>query len=378
MHCLVTGGAGFIGSHLVEALLARGDRVSVVDDESTGSVENLATVRNHAHLSYTKGTVADEELVRRLTAEVDEVYHLAAAVGVRLIAQQPIRTIETNIYTTELILRRLGELIDAGRSVKFFMASTSEVYGKNPKPVWTEEDDIVLGATTRPRWSYGASKAIDEFLALAYWRERRLPVVVARLFNVVGPRQTGAYGMVLPRLVDAALAGGPLVVHDDGRQQRSFAHVSDIVRMILALMQCPAAVGGVCNIGSDQPVSILELAQRVIAAVEERGEGRGERGEGSSSSAIPLPTADCRLPTSLGTEVPSPLPSPLSPLPSPLRIEFQSYTEAYGADFEDCRRRVPDLSKLRRLTGVQARYGLDDIIRELVAWKRGQAAGRMT
>ena len=305
LHCLVTGGAGFIGSHLVEALLARGDRVSVVDDESTGSVENLAAVRNHPCLSYTKGTVADEGLVRRLTADADEVYHLAAAVGVRLIAQQPIRTIETNIYTTELLLRRLGELIDAGRAVRFFLASTSEVYGKNPKPVWTEEDDIVLGATTRPRWSYGASKAIDEFLALAYWRERRLPVVVARLFNVVGPRQTGAYGMVLPRLVDAALAGGPLVVHDDGRQQRSFAHVSDVVRMILALVQCPAAVGGVCNVGSDQPVSILELAQRVIAAVE-RGEGRGKREEGVPCSDVRLPTADCPLHWAL-----SPLPSPL-------------------------------------------------------------------
>ncbi len=393
MHCLVTGGAGFIGSHLVEALLARGDRVSVVDDESTGSIENLAAVRNHPRLSYTKGTVADEELVRRLTADVDEVYHLAAAVGVRLIAQQPIRTIETNIYTTELLLRRLGELIDAGRAVKFFLASTSEVYGKNPKPVWTEEDDIVLGATIRPRWSYGASKAIDEFLALAYWRERRLPVVVARLFNVVGPRQTGAYGMVLPRLVDAALAGGPLVVHDDGQQQRSFAHVSDVVRMILALMQSPAAVGGVCNIGSDQPVSILGLAQRVIAAVEERGERRGEREEGRSAAA-----STRRSNQGLGTSVPgevgsgqwavgsgqsgspqstvnnqqSAIPSPLSSLPSPLRIQFQTYAEAYGDDFEDCRRRVPDLSKLRRLTGIRAHYGLDEIIRELIAWKRGQ------
>jgi UDP-glucose 4-epimerase len=349
-HCLVTGGAGFIGSHLVEALLARGDRVSVVDDESTGSIKNLAAVRNHPHLSYTKGTVADEELVRQLTADADEVYHLAAAVGVALIAQQPIRTIETNIYTTELLLRRLGQLIDAGRSVKFFMASTSEVYGKNPKPVWTEEDDIVLGATTRPRWSYGASKAIDEFLALAYWRERRLPVVVARLFNVVGPRQTGAYGMVLPRLVDAALAGGPLVVHDDGRQQRSFAHVSDIVRMILALMACPAAVGGVCNIGSDRPVSILELAQRVIAAVE----GLAAASTRCEATGCPHPNP---LPKGEGTG---------------LRIEFQSYAQAYGDDFEDCRRRVPDLTKLRQLTGIQARYGLDDIIRELVEWKRGQ------
>ncbi len=327
-HCLVTGGAGFIGSHLVEALLARGDRVSVVDDESTGAIDNLAAVLNHPRLSYTKGTVADENLVRRLAADADEVYHLAAAVGVRLIAQSPIHTIETNIYTTELLLRELGRLIVAGRNVKFFMTSTSEVYGKNPKPRWTEEDDLVFGPTGRARWSYGASKAIDEFLALAYWRERKLPVVVGRLFNVVGPRQTGAYGMVLPRFVDAALAGRPLVVHDDGRQERCFAHVSDIVRMILALMDCPAAVGGVLNIGSDQPVSILELARRVIAAVD----------------------------------------------PS-LAIEFVSYAQAYSEDFEDCRRRVPDLTKMCKLTGLQARYGLDDIIRELVEWKRREGRG---
>ena len=323
-NCVVTGGAGFIGSHLVEALLARGDRVSVVDDESTGSIDNLAAVLNHPRLSYTKGTVADEELIARLVADADEVFHLAAAVGVQLIAQSPIHTIETNIYPTELLLRQLGRRVAGGRHAKFFLTSTSEVYGKNPKPRWTEEDDLVFGPTTRPRWSYGASKAIDEFLALAYWRERNLPVVIGRLFNVVGPRQTGAYGMVLPRLVDAALAGGPLLVHDDGQQQRCFAHVSDVVRMILALVDCPAAVGGVYNIGSDQPVSILDLARRVVAAVD------------------------------------------LS-----LAIEFISYARAYGEDFEDCRRRVPDLTKLRKLTGLRAQFTLDDIIRELVAWKRG-------
>jgi UDP-glucose 4-epimerase len=324
-HILVTGGAGFIGSHLVESLLARGDRVSVIDDESTGSIDNLAAVLSHPKLSYTKGTVADEDLVRRLADEVDEVYHLAAAVGVALIAQHPIHTIETNIYTTELLLRRLGERINAGQHVKFFMTSTSEVYGKNPKDRWTEEDDLVFGPTTRARWSYGASKAIDEFLALAYCHERKLPVVIGRLFNVVGPRQTGAYGMVLPRFVDAALAGRPLVVHDDGQQQRCFAHVSDVVRMILALMDCPEAVGGVFNIGSDEPVSIAELARRVIAAVD----------------------------------------------PS-LAIEFISYADAYSEDFEDCRRRVPDLSKTHRLTGLRAQYTLDRVIRELVEWKRNQ------
>jgi UDP-glucose 4-epimerase len=322
-HCLVTGGAGFIGSHLTEALLGRGDRVTVVDDESTGRIENLASVLDHPRLSYVRGTVADEGLVRQLLSDTDEVYHLAAAVGVQLIARSPIRTIETNIYTTELLLRQLDKLAAAGRRVKFFMTSTSEVYGKNPKPQWTEDDDLVFGPTGRPRWSYGASKAIDEFLSLAYWRERKLPVVVGRLFNVVGPRQTGAYGMVLPRFVDAALAATPLVVHDDGQQQRCFSHVGDVVAMILALMDCPAAVGDVVNVGSDQPVSILDLAKRVIAIVN----------------------------------------------PS-LEIQFISYSQAYGGDFEDCRRRVPDLGKLRRLTGLQARLRLDDIIRELVEWKR--------
>ena len=324
-HCLVTGGAGFIGSHLAEALLARGDRVCVVDDESTGSVQNLAAVLGHAKFSYTKGTMADRDLVRRLVAQVDEVYHLAAAVGVELIAQDPIHTIEANIAPVELLLEELERVHARGRIVKLFLASSSEVYGKNPKPQWTEDDDLVIGPTTCPRWSYGASKAIDEFLALAYWRQRRLPVVVGRLFNVVGPRQTGKYGMVLPRLVEAALAGGPLIVHDDGRQQRCFAHVSDVLRAVLGLMDLPAAVGRVFNIGSDRPVSILELAGRVIAAVD----------------------------------------------PS-LRIEFVSYAEAYSKDFEDCRRRVPDLGRLREALGFEPRHDLDACIREVVASKRRQ------
>ena len=210
-----------------------------------------------------------------------------------------------------------------GRPVKLFLASTSEVYGKNPKPQWTEEDDLVFGPTSRPRWSYGVSKAIDEFLALAYGSERGLPVVVGRFFNVVGPRQTGAYGMVLPRFVDAALAGGPLVVHDDGRQQRCFAHVADVIRAVLGLMAAEAALGGVFNIGSDQPVTILELAQRVIAAV-----GPG------------------------------------------IAIEFQSYAEAYSENFEDCRRRVPDLTRTGRLLDFRPQFDLDQVIREVIAWKR--------
>ena len=322
-HVLITGGAGFIGSHLAEALLARGDRVSVIDDESTGSAENLAGVRRNPRFHYTKGSVADADLVRETLDEVDEVYHLAAAVGVQLIASRPIYTIENNVYPTGLLLAELQRLHAAGRRVKFFLASTSEVYGRNPKPTWTEEDDLVFGPTTRARWSYGTSKAIDEFLALAYSRQHGLPIVVGRMFNVVGPRQTGAYGMVLPRMVDAALSGGPVVVHDDGQQVRCFAHVQDVVAAIVALMGTPAAAGQVFNIGSDQPVAILDLARRVTAAVDPR-----------------------------------------------LAIVFQSYAEAYSADFEDCRRRVPDLTRLRTTIDFRPQYDLAATIAQLVEWKR--------
>jgi nucleoside-diphosphate-sugar epimerase len=320
---LVTGGAGFIGSHLTEALLARGDRVVVIDDESTGRSANLAAVQNHPGLSFVHGSVADPALVKSSLDGIGEVYHLAAAVGVALIARQPLQTIERNIYPTQLLLDELCRRHQSGQSVKFFLASTSEVYGKNPKPTWSEDDDLVFGATTRPRWSYGASKAIDEFLTLACARQFGLPVVVGRFFNVVGPRQTGAYGMVLPRFVDAALAGQPLVVHDDGQQQRCFAHVHDIVAAVLALLQTPAATGQVFNIGSDRPVSIQDLAHSVIAL------------SGSKST-----------------------------------MEFQSYTEAYDQDFEDVRRRVPDLSRLRATIGFEPKYDLPAIIRDVIAWKR--------
>ena len=322
-HALVTGGAGFIGSHLVEALLARGDSVAVIDDLSTGSLANLATARANPRLSFEQASIADEVLLRAAIARADEVYHLAAAVGVQLIAADPIHTIETNINPTSLLLRLLREQVDAGRGPKLFLASTSEVYGKNPKPSWTEEDDLVLGPTSRPRWAYGASKAIDEFLALAYARQFGLSVVVGRFFNVVGPRQTGRYGMVLPRFVDAALSGRPLVVHDDGQQTRCFAHVADVVAAVLALVATSAAAGGVFNIGSDRPVTILELARRVIAA------------SGSSSA-----------------------------------IEFQTYAEAYSPDFEDVRARVPDLTKLRGTIDYCPRYDLDQMVAAVIADKR--------
>jgi UDP-glucose 4-epimerase len=318
-HALITGGAGFIGSHLAEALLARDYRVTVVDDESTGTAENLAAVRDHFNFSFVAGTCADKSLVRQLVADVDEVYHLAAAVGVQLISTAPIHTIETNIYPTELVLSELLRRKRDGHSVKLFLASSSEVYGKNPKPLWSEEDDIVFGPTTKARWSYGASKAIDEFLALAYWRQHRLPVVIGRFFNVVGPRQTGRYGMVLPRFVEAALAGRPLLVHDDGRQVRCFAHVNDIVKSVIELMETDAAVAGVFNIGSDQPVSILQLAKSVIAQVNPK-----------------------------------------------LEVQFQSYAEAYDADFEDVRSRIPDLTRLRRTIQHRHQYDLEATIRDVI------------
>jgi UDP-glucose 4-epimerase len=325
---LVTGGAGFIGSHLTEALLARGDVVSVIDDESTGSRDNLAESLDCERLTYVHGRVEDADLLAGLLADADEVYHLAAAVGVALIAREPIESIERNIYPTQLLLGQLRAQIEQGRRVKLFLASSSEVYGRNPKKLWTEEDDLVFGPTAKARWSYGASKAIDEFLTLAYWRQHRLPVVVGRLFNVVGPRQTGAYGMVLPRFVSAALDGGPLVVHDDGRQVRCFAHVADVVGVILRLMDTPAAVGRAINVGSDVPIEIMELARQVRDAID--------------------------------PEIP---------------IQLQSYADAYDADFEDVRRRVPDLSLLKQLIDFRPTYDLPAIVREVVDAQRRQRNG---
>jgi len=312
---LITGGAGFIGSHLAEKLLARGESVIVVDDLSTGNARNLANVIDHDRLEYIEGSIDDKALVENVVGRSDRVYHLAAAVGVALIAKQPIQTIERNVYPTQLILNQLGKRLEQGDSVPCFFASTSEVYGKNPKEVWCEEDDLVFGATTKPRWSYGVSKAIDEFLALAFYKERSLPVVVGRFFNVVGPRQTGAYGMVLPRFVQAALSGEPLVVHDDGRQARCFAHVEDVLDAVVGLVESPQAFGRVYNIGSDREITILDLARRVI-----------ERLDSSS------------------------------------KIQYQSYADAYDSSFEDIRRRVPDLTRIQRTIGFKAKRDLDAII----------------
>lgn len=320
---LITGGAGFIGSHLAEYLLERGAQVTLVDDLSTGSMDNIASLLSRPGVRWVQGSVSDRPLVAELVSQTDLVFHLAAAVGVALIAKQPIQTIERNVEPTQFLLSELSRHHQQGRTIPVFIASTSEVYGKNPKPFWCEEDDLVYGSTSKARWSYGVSKAIDEFLALGHFRASRLPAVVGRFFNVVGPRQSGAYGMVLPRFVQSAVHGKPLLVHDDGKQIRCFSHVADVVDAICQLMVTESAVGRVFNIGADRPVSILELAQMVIDRT------------GKKSS-----------------------------------IQFQSYQAAYDDDFEDIRRRVPDLSRLKSVIRYAPKFDLEDIIDDVVRWSQ--------
>ncbi|WP_437202465.1 NAD-dependent epimerase/dehydratase family protein [Planctomicrobium sp. SH664] len=322
--CLVTGGAGFIGSHLTEKLLAAGHSVTVVDDFSTGRADNLARVRDHERLRILTGSITDQLLLAEAVRGVDVIYHLAAAVGVKIVAEDPVRTIETNIYPTEWLLR-----FAAQRGCRFFLASTSEVYGKNPKERWTEEEDLHFGPTSRPRWAYGCSKAIDEFLSLAYFNKFQLPVVIGRFFNVVGPRQVGNYGMVIPRFVEQALRGGPVVVYDDGRQVRCFAHVSEVVDCVIRLTETDAALGGIYNIGSDQDVSIQQLAEEIIRRIDPE-----------------------------------------------IRIEYMEYKDAYGNDFEDVRRRVPDVSKLKSVLGDKPSLPLSRILDDIIAWKREELSRR--
>ncbi|MFL5240777.1 MAG: NAD-dependent epimerase/dehydratase family protein [Gemmataceae bacterium] len=314
---LVTGGAGFIGSHLVETLLAAGRRVIVIDDLSTGTLTNLARVQNDPGLRIVTGTITNEPLIESLIHEADDIYHLAAVVGVRLILEEPVRTAQINNDATATILR-----LAAQTAKPIFLASTSEVYGKNPKMPLNEDDDCILGPTSKGRWIYACGKALDDHLALGYYRRTGLPVVIGRFFNTVGPRQVGHYGMVLPRFVDQALSGGPLKVYGDGEQVRCFGHVADVVRAILDLMACPQAKGKVFNLGNDEPVTIQGLAERVAGQV--------------------------------------------NPL---LAIEKVPYSQIYGAEFEDIRRRVPDLTRIRTTIGYQPKHGLDDIIRHVIAWK---------
>jgi UDP-glucose 4-epimerase len=312
---LVTGGAGFIGSHLVEALLARGEMVVAFDNLSTGRLRNLDHLGSHANLRFVQGSVLDELAVDELMHKCDVVVHLAAAVGVKLIVEEPLRSFTTNIRGSEIVIE------SAFRHRRpILLASTSEIYGKNTEVPLKEDDDRVLGTPSVARWAYSTAKAVDEILAYAYHRERGLPTTVVRLFNTVGPRQSPAYGMVVPRLARQAVAGQPLTIYGDGTQSRCFCHVSDVVRALLGLLDDPGAVGGTFNVGSQEEITILGLAEKII----ERA------GTGSSIRLVP-------------------------------------YDEAYPAGFEDMQRRVPSTDKIRALTGWEPTRTLDDILVETLA-----------
>ena len=318
MRTLITGGAGFVGSHLAERLLALGHDVSVLDNLSTGSIDNISHLKSHAGFSYVVDTVTNEPLLAEMIDRCDVVFHLAAAVGVKLIVEQPVHTIETNVHGTEVVLRHANK-----KKKLVFIASTSEVYGKSTDVPFRENADVVLGPSVKHRWAYACSKMIDEFLALAYWKEKKLPVVVVRLFNTVGPRQTGQYGMVLPTFVRQALAGQPITVFGDGTQSRSFTDVSDVVGALVTLASEPRAVGQVFNIGNTGEISIRDLAERVKART------------GSHSP-----------------------------------IQLIPYDQAYEEGFEDMPRRVPDLTKLRNLIGYEPKVDLEEIIGRVIEFFR--------
>jgi len=320
---LITGGAGFVGSHLAEALLRRGWTVEVIDDLSTGSIGNIEHLKAVDGFSYTIDTVMNRHLLAELVDRADVVFHLAAAVGVRLIVEQPVRTIETNIKATELVLE-----LAAKKRKRVLVASTSEVYGKQNGQPFKEDDDLVLGPTSRGRWCYAASKIIDEFLALAYARERQLPVTVLRLFNTIGPRQSGDYGMVVPRFVTQALKGEPITVYGDGTQRRSFTWVGDVVEAMTALVQHPGAVGEVFNVGHGKDISIRELAELVKKLTD------------SSSELV-----------------------------------FVPFEKAYNPDFEDMPRRMPSIKKIERLIGYRPTMDLSEILLEIIAYTRAKLAG---
>ena len=319
MNVLITGGAGFVGSHLAERLLSLGHTVAVLDNLSTGSLANVAAFKEHPAFSCTIDSVTTEPVLADMVDRADVVFHLAAAVGVKLIVQRPVHTIETNVFGTEVVLKHAVR----GRK-KVFIASSSEVYGKSTNVPFHEDADLVLGPTSKHRWAYACSKLIDEFLALAYWKEQGLPVVVVRLFNTVGPRQTGQYGMVLPRFATQALSGEPITVYGDGTQSRSFTYVGDVVDALVALAAEPRAVGQVFNIGNAEEISIRALAERVRDLA------------GSPSSIVTVP-----------------------------------YDEAYEAGFEDMPRRVPDISRIQALVGFTPQVPLDEIIRRVIAFHRG-------
>jgi UDP-glucose 4-epimerase len=314
MRALITGGAGFIGSHLSDALLAKGHDVLILDDLSTGSIENIAHLKGRAGFEYFIDGVENEPLLAELIDRSDVVFHLAAAVGVKLIVEQPVSTIETNVHGTEVVLKHANK-----KKKLVVIASTSEVYGKSNDVPFREDSDLVLGPTPKHRWAYACSKAIDEFLALAYWKERKLPVIIVRFFNTVGPRQTGRYGMVIPNFVRQALAGEPITVFGDGTQSRSFTHVTDVVDALLQLVAEPKAIGQVINIGNVEEVTIGALAERIRDLA------------GSTST-----------------------------------IRYIPYEEAYESGFEDMPRRVPDLTKVTEMIGYRPRRSLDDILTQVI------------
>jgi len=318
VRALITGGAGFIGSHLSEALLARGDHVLVLDNLSTGSIDNIAHLKGRPGFEYFIDSVDNEPLLAELIDRSDVVFHFAAAVGVKLIVEQPVHTIETNVHGTEVVLKHANK-----KKKLVVIASTSEVYGKSNDVPFREDSDLVMGPTPKHRWAYACSKAIDEFLALAYWKERKLPVIIVRFFNTVGPRQTGQYGMVIPVFVRQALAGEPITVFGDGTQSRSFTHVTDVIGALMKLIGEPKAVGQVINIGNTEEITIAKLAERV---------------RDLAGSASP--------------------------------IKFVPYDQAYESGFEDMPRRVPDLNRVRALVGYEPRYTLDDILMHVIDYFR--------
>ena len=321
MRALLTGGAGFVGSHLADALLHQGHTVEVIDDLSTGSMDNIAHLMDRPGFRATIDTVMNEALVGEMVDRADVIFHLAAAVGVKLIVEAPVRTIETNVHGTEVVLKQAKR-----RGQRVFVFSTSEVYGKSTAVPFTETADLVMGPTSKHRWAYACSKALDEFLALAYFKEYRLPVVVVRLFNTVGPRQTGRYGMVIPNFVRQALAGEPITVFGDGTQSRAFTFVGDVVTGLLSLAASDAVVGEVFNVGNHEEISMMDLAIKVRALT------------GSSSEIVLIP-----------------------------------YDQAYEAGFEDMPRRVPNLEKIRAAVGYAPTVGLDEILRRVIAHERAAA-----
>lgn len=323
MRMLITGGAGFVGSHLAQALLDAGHEVFVLDDLSTGSIDNIEPLKSNRRFDYLIDTITNEPVLAEHVDRCDVVFHLAAAVGVQLIVEAPVHTIQTNVNGTEVVLKHAVK-----KRKLVLIASTSEVYGKSVAVPFREDADLVLGSTVQHRWAYACSKAIDEFLALAYWKERQLPVIVVRLFNTVGPRQTGRYGMVIPNFVRQALAGKPITVFGPGTQSRSFGYVGDVVRGMMALVAEPKAVGEVFNLGNNRETTIRELAELVKTMTE------------SDSTIVTIP-----------------------------------YEQAYESGFEDMPRRVPDLTKVRELIGFEPRVQLPDILTRVIAFHRTQRAG---